>query len=135
MGTLRPQGQLAPGMEPVYPPPRGTARIQTHPRWAHIQRHPEGLPAEALAWSLPPRPCPLRGEKELGGLAEPPVLEAPASLAPCGRHAWLGRLCTRHGSRWAPILAAGQELPQPECAFLQLFARKGPFCVVGAWGL
>lgn len=32
--TLRPRGQLASGTGPFYPPPQGTARVQTHPRWA-----------------------------------------------------------------------------------------------------
>lgn len=53
------------------------SQMGTHPK------APEGLPAKALAWSLPPRPCPLLG-REGAGLAESLVLEAPASLASCG---------------------------------------------------
>lgn len=44
VGTLRPWGQLAPGMGPLYPPPQATARIQPIPDGPKAKSTQRGLP-------------------------------------------------------------------------------------------
>lgn len=71
VGTLRPWGQLAPGMGPLYPPAQGAVRIQTisdGPKSKNTQRgcqsrpwHGHSLPVPAHCW----------GEEKLGGRVQP----------------------------------------------------------------
>ena len=121
----------------LYPPPWGKTRVQSHPRWAQIQKCSEGAASLGLGIVTPSWSLPILGERNCWEAS----FNCFHSGSTCfsgflqGRHVWLGRLCTAKGhlateANGPETLQLGMSFISPEGAFLRLSAGRGHLCVL-----